>query len=105
MEIRPYQSGRKGQFAPNTVATEHALLSGDSRCSRPGSLALDGRVVQEDAFCHESIGSLKYLLVLGGVIPNRDLLGDSEAVGRCVEQAMPDASPGASGAIAVLLIL
>jgi hypothetical protein len=72
---------------------------------RPETLALDARVLQEDAFCHDSSRSLKYLLLLNGVVPSVDASSDPEQLYDCLQQATSDAFPGASGPIAVLLIL
>ncbi len=105
MEIRPYRSGRKGLHVPlGTVPDELALRSGQSSV-REESFALDARISQEDAFCHEANGSLKYLLLLNGVVPNVREFDDPDHLHRELQSLAPGACPGANGPIAILLIL
>ena len=105
MDIRPYKSGRKGLH----LALEAAPFEGDSRLVRhyppEESFALDARVTQEDAFCHASNGSLRYLLLLNGVFPDACNMDDAEAFHAGLQSVAPDACPGATGPIAILLIL
>ena len=86
-------------------ASGHASLCGNLDRIRPESMALDARVLQEDAFCHESSGSLKYLLLLNGVVPNVDAISDPEQLQECLSRATHHDFPGLTGPIAVLLIL
>lgn len=105
MDIRPYKSGRKGLH----LALEASAHGGDSSPSRlyppEESFALDARVTQEDAFCHAPNGSLRYLLLLSGVIPGACDLDDTEAFQTGLQAVAPNACPGAQGPIAILLIL
>jgi hypothetical protein len=82
---------------------EHVVRAGLS--PRAESLALDARILQEDAFCHEASGSLKYLLLLNGVAPTPGMLNDRAALHAHLAEIVPDGSPGEFGPIAILLIL
>ena len=91
------------------MALEAAPYDSDPRPVRlyppEESLALDARVTQEDAFCHAANGSLRYLLLLSGVLPGACDLDDSEAFHAALQSVSPEACPGANGPIAILLIL
>src|SRR5580658_910671 len=105
MDIRPYKSGRKGLH----LALEAAPYESESRLTRlyppEESLALDARVTQEDAFCHAANGSLRYLLLLSGVLPGACDMDDPDAFRAGLQAVAPEACPGANGPIAILLIL
>ena len=105
MDIRPYRSGRKGIHLPlETVPDALESLSG-RRMVREDSFALDARVCQENAYCHVANGSLRYLLLLSGVLPNISEIDDPEILHGELRSLAPDACPGTSGPIAILLIL
>lgn len=105
MDIRPYRSGRKGLHIPlETIRDEHELRA-DNRLVREESFALDARVRQEDAFHHAANGSLRYLLLLSGVVPGIADIDDPAALHGQLNSLAPGASPGTCGPIAILLIL
>jgi len=105
MEIQPYKSGRKGLFGPLALGPDGQVLRSGTQSFREGSFALDARIAQEDAFCHESQGSLRYLLLLSGVLPNICEIDDPIALNAELQAIAPDASPGTHGPIAIVLAL
>jgi hypothetical protein len=105
MDIRPYRSGRKGLHVPLEVAPEAQEFRLGNRIVREESFALDARITQEDAYCHAANGSLRYLLLLSGVLPNIAEIDDPELLHQELNSLIPDACPGATGPIAILLIL
>ena len=105
MEIQPYKSGRKGLHGPVNAAIYESGCPSGRVYARVETFALDARILQEDAFCHEASGSMKYLLLLNGVIPNISELDDPVRVHRVLSQKAPELCPGATGPIAILLIL
>jgi hypothetical protein len=105
MDIRPYRSGRKGLHVPlGAVHQEHLSRAGRDLVGDE-TLALDARIVQEDAYCHVSSGSLRYLLLLSGVMSNIHEMDDHGSVHVALNALAPGACPGTHGPIAILLIL
>jgi hypothetical protein len=105
MNIRPYQSGRKGQHVPFGVTADEQFAYTSRQPKVDECFALDARILQEDAFCHEATRSMKYLLLLNGVIPNVAELDDPLTLHSRLASLAPDSCPGECGAIAILLIL
>ena len=105
MDIKPYKSGRKGHFNPLAFSADDGSLPRGTAAARAESHALDARIDQEDAFCHEANGSLKYLLLLNGVLPSPATIRDNACLQTHLDDIAPGSSPGSCGPIAILLIL